>query len=261
MPFPNLPNKHQGKPLLTAADVIAHQVKHGHLKQPPEIEAGIICMKAGLPERMKRRFPIRKAGHYLGDLFLLRGRETRIAVLANFGFGAPVAASLAEELIAFGVKRIVSITHAGALQPRLRSGDMVVCDEAIRDEGSSHHYLPPGRSIKNDGRLRRQILASLGETTSHGTVWSTDAPFRETREEVAQYQKEGVLAVEMETAALMAVGQAHNVETATILVIGDNLSQLEWKPPVDMQVIERSFELAYATAIEVLDAGREPPEP
>ena len=257
MPFPNHPDKYEGKPLLTAKDVITHQRKYGHLKKPPEIKAGIICLKAGLPERLKRRFPIQKVGHYLGDLFLLKGRQIEIAVLANFGFGAPVVASLAEELIAFGARRIVSISHAGALLPELKSGEIIICDEAIRDEGTSHHYLPPSKSIKNDSTLKQKIRVELGHSATSGTVWSTDAPFRETREEVAQFQKEGVLAVEMETAALMAVGEVHGVQTATILVVGDDLSKLEWKPPGDMKAIENSFELAYATAIKVLEAELE----
>ena len=253
MPLPNFPNKHRGTVLLTAEDVIAHQRKYGHLKEPPEIDAGIICLKAGLPERMKRKFPIRRAGHYLGDLYLLKGRITKIAVLANFGFGAPVVASLAEELIALGAKQIVSISHAGSLQQGLKSGNLIVCDEAIRDEGTSHHYLPPDKSVKNDSMLSRQVLERLGKAATKGPVWSTDAPFRETREEVAQYQKEGVLAVDMEAAALMAVGQVRGVATAIILVVGDDLSQFEWKPPTDMEAIEEAFEIAYSASVSVLD--------
>ncbi|MGH2582266.1 MAG: hypothetical protein ACRDFQ_05160, partial [Anaerolineales bacterium] len=121
MPFPLFPEKHRGTPMLSAMDVIAYQQARGHLKGAPKIDAAIICLKRGLPERLKRKHPYRRAGHYLGDLYMLKQPVKKIAVMANFGFGAPVVATLAEELIAFGAKRIVSLSLAGSLRTDLKS--------------------------------------------------------------------------------------------------------------------------------------------
>ena len=71
--------------------------------------------------------------------------DHKVGVVGGFGIGAPAACVVLEGLIAFGVKRFVSVGFAGSLQPDLRIGDIVVCDKAIRDEGTSYHYLPASR--------------------------------------------------------------------------------------------------------------------
>ena len=256
MPFPLFPDKLRGTPLLTAADVIAYQQARGHLKEPPQLDAAIVCLKRGLPERLKRKHPFRRAGHYLGDLYVLKNPKRKIAVMANFGFGAPVVAALVEELAALGANRIVSLSLAGSLQPGLKSGDIVVCSEALRDEGTSYHYLPAEQGVMGNPDLLRQLVAELksgGTQVTEGVAWSTDAPFRETREEVTHFRQQGVSVVEMETAALYAVSQVAGIQAASILVAGDDLSGGKWLPPGDTWVIEEAFERVYAGAISVLD--------
>jgi uridine phosphorylase len=106
----------------------------------------------------------------------------------------------------------------------------------LRDEGTSYHYLPPARSVEADSTLVQQISeAFAAQHIDHvrGTSWTTDAPYRETRRKVEAYRGEGVKAVEMEAAALFAVGQRLNVPTAAVLVIGDRLADHVWQPPID----------------------------
>jgi uridine phosphorylase len=194
----------------------------------------------------------------MADLYVVKKSGGRVAVLTNLGEGASMIAALTEELIAFGVKRIISMVWGGGLQPDLKPGDIVVCDRAIRDEGTSHHYLPPEKYISADpllvGQLKKAIEAR-GRTPQVGTTWTTDAPYRETREEVTRYQAEGVKTVEMEIAALLALGKVRGVQVASAIAIGDSLAELRWQLPPDLQVIERSLEVIYAAAIDVLSAA------
>lgn len=256
MTFPNDPEKYGRASLLNPDEMLAFRRRVGHIPQtltPPE--ALIVCLQRGLPERMRWRIPIRRVGKLMSDLYVVRRSGGRVAVLTNLGEGAPMIAALAEEMIAFGVKRIVSMVWGGGLQPGLKEGEIVVCDRAVRDEGVSHHYLPPEKYVQADAvlsaRLKRAIEAR-GRACQVGATWTTDAPYRETREEVLAYQAEGVKTVEMEIAALFALGQVRGVQVASAVAVGDSLANLHWQLPADLQPIERSLEVIYAAAIDAL---------
>ncbi|MGZ9225271.1 MAG: phosphorylase family protein, partial [Anaerolineales bacterium] len=85
-----------------------------------------------------------------------------------------------------------------------------------------------------------------------GTTWTTDAPYRETREEVMHYQAEGVKTVEMESAGLFSVGQVRGIQTASVVVGMDSLATLKWQTPERLDNIASSLEVVYAAAIDVL---------
>ena len=256
MNFPNDPKKYGRASLLNPDEMLAFRRRVGHIPRtltPPE--SLIVCLQRGLPERMRWRIPIRHAGKLMSDLYIVRRSRGRVAVLTNLGEGAPMIAALTEEMIAFGVKRIVSMVWGGGLQPDLKEGDIVVCDRAIRDEGVSHHYLPPEKYIHADTALvtrLKQAIEARGRTCQVGASWTTDAPYRETREEVLAYQAEGVKTVEMEIAALFALGQVRGVQVASAVAVGDSLAGLRWQLPADLQPIERSLELIYTAAIDAL---------
>jgi len=255
MPYPNYPDKYKAESVLNPQDILAYRRRLGSLPGVPPPAAILLCLQHGLPERLRRRFPLRRVGRLMGDLYLLKRSGGRVGVMANFGIGAPLMAALCEELIAWGARRLVSMTWAGGLQPDLRPGDIVVCNQAIRDEGTSHHYLPPGRQVQADDRLVAALVSALQEggwACRTGVTWTTDAPYRETREEVLQYQAEGVQTVEMESAALLAVAKARGVQATTVCVVGDSLANLRWEAPPDTRVVERGLEAVYAAAIQVL---------
>ncbi|HNF95125.1 MAG TPA: hypothetical protein PLQ75_10795, partial [Anaerolineales bacterium] len=98
-----------------------------------------------------------------------------------------------------------------------------------------------------------KIKKYLPEGFVSGATWTTDAPYRETREEIQQYQAEGVQVVEMEIASLFAVAQVRGVEAAAMVVVADMLANLEWEMPKDMKAINRSFEYTYRAAIMALN--------
>jgi uridine phosphorylase len=176
-------------------------------------------------------------------------------VLTSFGGGSPMVMELAEELAVMGAKKMILMTWGGTLQMEIKPGDIVVCNRAIRDEGASHHYLPPGKYVEANPSLVEELVAAIqtrGAQCTIGTTWTTDAPYRETREEVVQYQSEGVKTVEMESAGLFAVGQVRGIQTASVVIGMDSLATLRWQTPERLDDIMHSLEVVYAAAIEVL---------
>jgi uridine phosphorylase len=191
----------------------------------------------------------------LGDLYLVKKPKDRVGVMTDFGGGAPIVAELAEEFVVLGARRMVLMTWGGALQPGLKPGDIVVCDRAIRDEGTSHHYLPPARYAQASPELVDRLVETIrsqGGACSVGATWTTDAPYRETREEVQLYQFEGVKTVEMEAAGLFAIGQVRDVQTAAVVVIMDSLANLQWEVPDRLDRIQMGLEIVYEAAIKAL---------
>jgi uridine phosphorylase len=257
MSFPNYPEKHNLRAVFTAQDMVVYRSQLGRLPKAPGLENVLICLQRGLPERRRVRWrhSYRPAGRLMGDLYLLKKSGGKTAVLTNIGIGAPQVASLVEELIALGARRLVLMSLAGGLQPDLNAGEVVVCERAIRDEGVSHHYLPPAKHIQANPELVQELVAALtrrGLKHTVGASWSTAATYRETEAEIRQYQTEGVKTVEMEAAALFAVCQCRGVQAASIHVVGDSLAEYRWQAPRDVNPIERALEAVYDVAIEVL---------
>jgi uridine phosphorylase len=147
--------------------------------------------------------------------------------------GAPNCVALLEELAAFGMEQAIFLGYCGSLQPEVKAGDIIVPTEAIREEGTSFHYLPPHVAARPDRVIQETIVNCLQqENIPHhrGTIWTTDAIYRETDEKVRRYQGQGVLGVEMELSALFAFGMAQNVAIGGLLVVTDELSPSDWRP-------------------------------
>ena len=254
MSFPNYPDKHKLQSLLTADELVAYRARLGRMpKVKPQ--GALFCLERGLPHRMRWRIPVARAGAMNADVYSVKKTKGRVAVLTSFGGGSPMVMELAEELAAMGTKKMVLMTWGGTLQKDLQPGDIVVCNRAIRDEGASHHYLPPAKYIDAATQLVNELVAAIqarGAQCIVGTTWTTDAPYRETREEVLQYQAEGVKTVEMESAGLFTVGEVRGVQTASVVIGMDSLATLRWRTPERLDGIMRSLEIVYAAAIDVL---------
>ena len=252
MSFPNYPDKHKLKSLLTADELVAYRARLGRM--PRVTPKGVLfCLERGLPHRMRWRVPVERAGAMNADVY--RVKKTDVAVLTSFGGGSPMVMELAEELAAMGAQKMILMTWGGTLQTDLEPGDIVVCNRAIRDDGASHHYLPHAKYIDANESLVSELVDALharGARCTVGATWTTDAPYRETREEILQYQSEGVKTVEMESAGLFTVGQVRAIQTASVVVGMDSLAALRWQTPDRLDDILRSLEIVYAAAIDVL---------
>jgi uridine phosphorylase len=148
------------------------------------------------------------------------------------GLGAPAVVNCLEEVIAMGCRDIVAVGAGGALVPELAMGDAIVVDSAVRDEGTSFHYLPPARTVDADPVATsavEQALAEAGTPFVRGRSWTTDAFFRETLSRLQRRVAEGCLTVEMEAAALFAVGRYRGVRVALLLYAGDSLAGETWE--------------------------------
>ena len=147
------------------------------------------------------------------------------------GVGAPLAVAAIEETIARGGRRFVAVGGAGALLPDLVLGHAVVVNGAVRDEGTSFHYLPPGRDVEADPdgvAVLQRVLDARDIPYVTAKTWSTDALYRETPSRVARRRDEGCAVVEMEASAFIAVARHRNVKMAHLLYAGDSLAGDEW---------------------------------
>lgn len=144
--------------------------------------------------------------------------------------GAPFAVLVAEELFASGCQLLISITSAGQILPVGQPSYVVLIDKALRDEGTSYHYLPPAPYSHLEPALREVVSAHWDRerVPLHvGASWTTDAPFRETEELIAHRRAEGILAVEMEAAALYAASQARHHQIICFAHVTNQMGQTE----------------------------------
>jgi uridine phosphorylase len=147
------------------------------------------------------------------------------------GVGGALAASLLEEVIAYGCRKFIVCGGCGVLEKDIAVGHLIVVSGAIRDEGVSYHYLPPGREVQAQEAGIAVLKATLerrGVPYRVGKTWTTDAPYRETPAKIAAHKSEGCIVVEMEAASLMAVAQFRGVTLGQVLYGGDDLSGSEW---------------------------------
>lgn len=151
--------------------------------------------------------------------------------LVHPGLGGPTAAAFLEELIALGARKFIACGGAGVLNKDIAVGHLIVPTSAVRDEGTSYHYLPPSREVSAhpDGVAAiESVLRAHQVEYLTGKTWTTDAFYRETPARAAQRKAEGCLTVEMEAASFFAVAQFRGVPFAQILYGGDTVIPDEW---------------------------------
>ena len=148
--------------------------------------------------------------------------------------GAPFAVLVAEQLFASGCRFLVSVTSAGRIAAELPAAPhFVLIERALRDEGTSHHYLPPGAFAEApDLPLLDRLAATLREDApdlllQRGATWTTDAPFRETEAAIVAARARGCLAVEMEAAALYAFAAARGRPVVCFAHVTNSMGQDE----------------------------------
>ena len=179
--------------------------------------------------RILHQFEWESAGH---RVFQIEVDRRPIAFLQP-GIGAPLAAGLLEGCIALGCRKFIVCGSAGVLDGNIAPEQVIIPTTAVRDEGTSYHYIEPGRPVVPSAAAVDAIKATL---RSHeipfleGMTWTTDAPYRETRPKVQLRRSEGCITVEMEAAALFAVAAFRNVTLGQMLYGGDDVSGDQWDP-------------------------------
>jgi uridine phosphorylase len=159
------------------------------------------------------------------------------------GVGAALTCGILEEIIARGCRKFIACGGCGVLNPEIAVGHLIIPTQAVRDEGTSYHYLPPGREVQPSAEALTSIERVLRRSEVPyilGKTWTTDAPYRETHEKVRLRREEGCLAVEMEAAAFFAVAKFRGVIFGQILYGGDDVSGIgEW----DQRGWHRQYEI------------------
>ena len=238
------------KPSLKEISTPAGYVRHvaAGLKLPSK---AILCPISSLTRYVDSHAKYKKY-NCEADIYALQGED--LCYVTQFGSGAPGMTMALEVLIALGVKEFVFIGLAGSLQEEVQPADIVLCDEALCDDGTSpcytaHETSPPNKVLLS--RLAKQLKAD-GKNFHIGRNWTTDAIFRETKEEVKHYQKKDVLTVEMEAAAFYAVCAKRKAKGAAAFVVSDCLSQLKWDPHFGEKPIFRALEDVFEAARKTL---------
>lgn len=233
MAFPNHPEKHCAEPLVTPEKNNEYKQAVRAVDDANRPEAVILCYSKSLMDYLTNTYDGREVGNYYGDLYVFDDTGGRVGVLGNFGIGAPTTAMLMEDLIVDGVEAFLSIGMAGCLDASIEMGEYIVPETAIRDEGTSHHYVASEKyATASDSIVEetKRVLDERDESYHVGPSWTTDAIYRETKAEVERYANEGVLTVEMEASAVFAVAGHRGVEAGAMFVVSDYLDLSEWEP-------------------------------
>ncbi|SEO25669.1 Phosphorylase superfamily protein [Halogranum amylolyticum] len=231
MPVPNVREKH-GRPSVTSPEASLDYRGKRDLDDAPETV--VLSYQRAIAEHARETLDTTPQPHAgsLWNLHAVDDTDGRVAVAEGFGVGAPMTALVMEELVAHGTERFVVVGHVGSLQPDVRLGSTIVADSAVRDEGTSYHYLADDEAARATPLVRDRLAETTDradETTHVGSTWTTDALYRETAVEIEHYREEGVLAVDMETAAVFAVAQFRGVEAGALFTVSDHLTPDGWE--------------------------------
>ena len=170
--------------------------------------------------------------------------------------GAPMAVMLLEQLIALGARRFLYLGFCGALDPSLSIGALFIPQRAVREEGTSYHYLPAGVEPEAAPPMVACLQAEAGRRgvrAEQGRLWTTDAPYRETAGKIADFQAAGVQAVDMEVAALLSVAAYRGCEVAALLVVSDECYHPTWRPGFGAPELRQGCQEAVALGVAVAD--------
>ena len=181
------------------------------------------------------------------DVFELAGETVGIVGCA---VGAPFAVLIAEELFECGCRLLLSVTSAGQIVPAGPTPYFVIIDRALRDEGTSYHYAEASEYGEADTTLvalADNALKAAGLRAIVGPTWTTDAPFRETAEAIEAAKQRGILAVEMEAAALYAFARARQTNVLCIAHVTNTMGQT-------VQDFEKGEADGTADALQILEA-------
>lgn len=164
-------------------------------------------------------------------VYKIRYKDTDIAFYQSL-VGAPACVACFEEIIAMGAKKFVLFGSCGVLDDEKVEDNIVIPVSAVRDEGTSYHYIAPSAEIEADThavQVLEHVLIDCGYSYVKGKTWTSDAIYRETVPVIQERRQEGCLTVEMECASMLAVSKYRNIPFIQFLYGADNLSSDTWE--------------------------------
>lgn len=247
MVFPKFKNKHLEKGFINPTDYTTWTNYIGKdYKQSPK--KYIIIYYPSILKYFKKKYKPKRIKLYrLNTIYQYKD----IGVVQMTGIGAPNAVTIFEELIALGGKEFLNIGSAGGL----KDFGNFLCTKAIRDEGTSYHYISHGEFSYPNKELTKRFEKCFVKNNMQfqkATTWTIDAPYRETKSEIKHYKKQGVKTVEMEASALFAVAKIKKVKIAAAFVVSDVLGGDKWDPQFDSKHVKQNLNKLFDVAVECL---------
>ncbi|MGM5481686.1 MAG: nucleoside phosphorylase [Nanobdellota archaeon] len=245
MAYPNFKSKHLEKALFSADDYI--DFRYDDMSHLPK--KWVVLFQKSTERYVRRKFKLKKEKlhNFAGNVYI----DGDVGFIKMNGIGAPHMVTVIEELISTGAHEFIIVGTAGGLQ----NLGVFMCNRAIRDEGTSHHYISSGKYSYPDmglsSRFEKQIDA-VGLGFEKGTTWTIDAPYRETKTEIDYYKRSGVKTVEMEASALFALGKVRNVKTAAAFIVSDVVAEEVWDPQFDARHVKIKLNRLVDAAVETL---------
>ena len=198
-----------------------------------------ICVST-FSENIIQKFASMKNAEKIAELYTANGalpvykisyKDQEIAFYLS-RVGAPACVAGFEEIIAMGAKKFVLFGSCGVLEDEKVEKNIIIPVSAVRDEGTSYHYIAPTTEIKateHSIQILQSTLEKCGYSYVCGKTWTSDAIYRETVSAIRERRQEGCLTVEMECASMLAVSQYRNIPFAQFLYGADNLSSEKWE--------------------------------
>ncbi|GAP15536.1 uridine phosphorylase [Longilinea arvoryzae] len=214
------------------AAILNPQVKL-RLENPPQ--RWVLCFFREVLDSLAQSGELRKVGELRSEaganpIYQVEQDGTSLLVM-HPGVGAPLAVGFMEEAISCGGRHFIACGGCGVLKRDIAVGHPVVITSAVRDEGTSYHYLPPTR----EAAASPAAVAALEETLRNrkvdyrlGKSWTTDAIYRETKARRTRRVEEGCLVVEMEASAFFALAQFRGVTCGQVVYGGDLVTPEGW---------------------------------
>jgi len=202
-------------------------------------------------------FKIRTEGVRPRVFLMQAGNFKKPVYVVPMPIGAPQAARVIEAMVALGVKKFMVCGGAGTLDDSITQDKTLIPTSAVRDEGTSYHYMEPSREVELDPKVLaiiEKVLKRENEPYEKIKTWTTDAIFRETADKVRMRKAEGCDVVEMECAAFYAVARNKNITLGQLLyaadvVHTDNWDYRDWHDKYDKR--EKLFELGLKCLLEL----------
>ena len=196
---------------------------------------GISCFSKTLIDRYVETFKgekIAEVGNANGKVPIYKINYNGIDIaLFMSPVGAPACTVQYEELIAMGLEKLILFGTCGVLDRNIEDLAIIIPTSAIRDEGTSYHYLKSSREVDINSKYKekfKEILKNRNVSYIEGKTWTIDAPYRETRKKVLERKEEGAVCVDMECSAMSAVSKFRNKDLFEFFYAADNLDTNNW---------------------------------
>ena len=198
-------------------------------------KVGVTCFSKKLFDQLVQRFncvEIAKNSNGNGKLpvykFEYKGHSLALFMSR---VGAPACIVQYEELFAMGLEKVVVFGTCGVLDSKIDDLAIIIPNAAIRDEGTSYHYMKASDEVKTNPKYVDEFIKLLDEhkySYTIGKTWTTDAPYRETRSKVLKRKEQGCVCVDMECSAIFALAEFRNKEVFQFFYAADNLDSAKW---------------------------------